>query len=206
MSSHRRAAILGIAATCLILGLAPAPAAADDPEGGSAFHRDFVADLERAGQKLVALAEAVPADKFSWSPTDGVRTVSEVYMHVVGTNMLLPVALGATPPEGMEMTGDPFGQMKAMEAEITSRDEVVAKLKESLAYAAQAVPQIQDLDTEVSLFGFPASKRAYLLILLTHAHEHLGQSIAYARSLGVVPPWSRPAPAAAEAQEASGSN
>ena len=65
------------------------------------------------------------------------------------------------------------------------------KLKESFEYAAAAVPTITDLDTIVETFGFPGTKRAYLLILLTHAHEHLGQSIAYARSVGVVPPWSQ---------------
>ena len=56
---------------------------------------------------------------------------------------------------------------------------------------ASAVQTITDLETTVETFGFPGTKRDYLLILLTHAHEHLGQSIAYARMNGVVPPWSR---------------
>ena len=81
--------------------------------------------------------------------------------------------------------------MKKWEDEITSKDDVIGKLKSSFEYAAKAVPTITDLETQVETFGFPGTKRAYLLILLTHAHEHLGQSIAYARSVGVTPPWSQ---------------
>jgi uncharacterized damage-inducible protein DinB len=179
--------------TGLILALAIAvPAVAED--ANAAFMADFVADLERVGGRLVDLAGATPADKFSWRPTDEVRTVSEVYMHVVFTNTFLPMMLGAAPPEGLEMAEgtDPMALMKQWEAEITDQDQVITKLQESFEYAAKAVPTITDLETTIETFGFPGTKRAYLLILLTHAHEHLGQSIAYARSVGVVPPWSQP--------------
>jgi len=86
---------------------------------------------------------------------------------------------------------NPMAMMKEWEDKITDKDEVIAKLNESFEYAAKAIPTITDLETMVETFGFPGTKRAYLLILLTHAHEHLGQSIAYARSIGVVPPWSQ---------------
>lgn len=161
-------------------------------ESQATFTSDLMTDFERTCERLVALAEATPEDKFSWAPNDEVRTVSRVYMHVVGTNMLLPGALGAAPPEGLEMPeGGAMAMLQQLEEEYTSKDEVIAMLKDSVEYAQSAVPQIEDLETEVDLFGFPATKRAYLLILLTHAHEHLGQSIAYARSVGVVPPWSQ---------------
>ena len=173
-----------------------APAVAHDEEAsGGGFHDDVVANLERTGRQLVALAEATPAEQFGWAPNDQVRTVSEVYMHVVGTNLLLPSALGAAPAEGVVVGEEgPFALMQEWEATVTAKEDVIAKLQESMAYAAAAVREIQDLDTEVTLFGPPASKRSYVLILLAHAHEHLGQSIAYARSIGVVPPWSRPLP------------
>lgn len=167
------------------------PAAAEHHEG---FTNDFAADLQRVGNRLVQLAEAVPADQFGWAPAEGVRTVSQVYMHVVGTNMLMPMALGAPAPEGLEIPEQgPFALMGQWEKDVTSKDDVIAKLKASVEYAVEAVKQIPGHDEQVELFGFPGSKRAYMLILLTHAHEHLGQSIAYARSLGVVPPWSRAA-------------
>ncbi len=168
-----------------------APGHAEDANAG--FTADFVADFERAGGRLAELAGATPEDKFSWAPSAEVRTVSEVYVHVVFTNIFLPMALGAAPPEDLEMPEDmnPMALMKQWEETVTAKDDVIAKLDASFAYAAKAVPTITDLDTTVETFGFPGTKRAYLLILLTHAHEHLGQSIAYARSMGVVPPWSQ---------------
>ena len=167
------------------------PSLAEDANAG--FMDDFIADLERVGGRLAELAEAVPADKFSWAPSDEVRTVSEVYMHATFVNTFLPMSLGAAPPEGLEMSEgmNPMELMKKWEEEVTDKDEVIERLNASFAYAAKAVPTITDLETTVETFGFPGTKRAYLLILLTHAHEHLGQSIAYARSMGVVPPWSQ---------------
>jgi uncharacterized damage-inducible protein DinB len=190
--------MLFVPAMFLALAVSVFPAQAE--EAASGFHADVIANLDATGQKLIALAEATPAELFSWKPNVAVRTVSEVYVHVVGTNFLLPVALGAAPPAGVEPGPNAFALMAEWEKNITAKDDVIAKLKESLEYAKKAIASIQDLDTEVQLFGPPQSKRAYLLILLTHAHEHLGQSIAYARSFGVAPPWSRPLPSPVKAQ------
>lgn len=75
---------------------------------------------------------------------------------------------------------------------MTAKDDVLAALRKSIEYAAGAVRSLASpaLEEEIDAFGFPASRRAYVLILLTHDHEHLGQAIAYARSVGVTPPWS----------------
>jgi len=199
-----RAAV--ICALGILVTLVPA-AALDHHEGAEhAEHGDMAMEtsaevsailqnLAETGEKLLALAEATPEEKFSWAPTDEVRTISEVYMHAVGVNMLLPPALGAAMPEGVEMTAPPFEMMAQWEEAVTAKADVIAKLGASMEYVGKALASITDLETEVTLFGPPAPKRAYFLILLTHAHEHLGQSIAYARSVGVVPPWSQPAPA-----------
>lgn len=189
---HRSSLHLILALAMLFAAAAATPGLAAHHEGESGFASDFVTDFERAGGRLVQLAEAMPADKFSWAPSDEVRTVSEVFMHVVGVNMLMPAGLGADPPEGMEPPENPMAMMQELEANVTAKEEVIEKLEASIEYAASAVPTITDLETEVDLFGFPATKRAYLFILLTHAHEHLGQAIAYARSNDVVPPWSQP--------------
>ena len=179
--------------------VATAPAVAEHhEEAGMELTPEVAAmlkNLASTGDKMLALARATPADKFSWSPNDEVRSISEVYIHAAGTNLLLPSALGAAPPPGLQMTGSPFEMMAQWEAEVTEKDDVIAKLEESLAYVHDALASIKDLETEVTLFGPPAPKRDYFLILVGHAHEHLGQSIAYARSSGVVPPWSQPAPA-----------
>lgn len=190
-----RALTLALLAALVVM----TPALAQDHEEAemelSAEVAGMLKNLAGVGDKLVALAKATPADKFSWSPNDEVRTISEVYIHAAATNLLLPGALGAAPPDGLEMTAGPFEMMAQWEAEITAKDDVVAKLEESLGYVHDALASIKDLDTEVTLFGPPAPKRDYFLILVGHAHEHLGQSIAYARSTGVVPPWSQPPPA-----------
>ena len=200
MMSSRTLPILATA--FLALATCPMQAAAAEPEKKAAAKSDFtsdvVANLARAGRQLVSLAEAMPADKFSWRPNDQVRKVSEVYMHVVGTNFLLPSSLGAAPPKGVTIPEKPFDLATQLESEVTSKEAVISRLRESFAYAAEAIKAIpaSDLDTEVAIFGFAASKRAYILILMSHAHEHLGQAVAYARTVGVVPPWSAPKEAA----------
>ena len=185
----RAAMILAVA-----LVVSGSPALAEDAGAESGFMVDFINDLEGVGGKLTDLAGATPADKFSWAPSEEVRSVSEVYMHATFVNYFLPMAIGAAPPEELDVPEgtNPMELMKKWENEVTGKEDVIAKLKGSFEYAAKAAPTITDLETQVEAFGFPGSKRAYLLILLTHAHEHLGQSIAYARSMGVVPPWSQP--------------
>ena len=192
---------VSLALCCVALGTVAVLAAAGEankPPVKSDFTGDLVANLTRVGGQLVSLAEATPADKFSWRPNDDVRTVSQVYMHVVGANTLIPTRLGAAPPKGLTIPEKPFELVAKWEAEVTSKEAVIARLKESFEYATAAVRQIPPaaLDEEANVFGFPASKRAYLLILMSHAHEHLGQAVAYARTVGVVPPWSARPPAA----------
>jgi uncharacterized damage-inducible protein DinB len=189
---------LSLLTACLALAVTAAPTLGQDPDPDAAWTAALAADLQRVGDRLGQLAEAVPADKYSWRPADGVRTVSEVYMHIAGANTLLPAGLGAAPPAGLTIPENPFDLATEWERNVTAKDDVVAKLKESFVYATQAAPTVQDLGAQVEPFGFPASKRTYLLILLTHAHEHLGQSIAYARSIGVTPPWSLPQPSEGE--------
>ena len=197
---------LGLLAPVLLCGVlaaatSPSPAAETKKKlpVRSDFTSDLVANLTRAGGQLASLAEATPPDKFAWRPTDDVRRMSEVYMHVATANTLLPVLLGAVPPKGVTIPEKPFDLGRTWEAEVTSKEAVIARLKESFEYAAAAIRAMpaKSLDDEADVFGFPASKRAYLLILMSHAHEHLGQAVAYARTVGVVPPWSAPAKAAA---------
>lgn len=176
------------------------PAAADDP-ADRAWLETLSHDLKGTGRKLVALANAVPAARFGWSPSPEVRTVSKVYMHVVATNLLILPGLGADPPPGVEIPDSSYGLSQLgfqRETEVTSKTEVLGALEESFTYATEAILDIQDLDERVAIYGFPGSKRDYLLLIVSHAQEHLGQSIAYARSIGVTPPWSvrpdRPSP------------
>lgn len=157
---------------------------------------DVANELAAVEKKLVGLAEAVPAEKFGWRPADGVRSVSEVYMHVVGANYMLPTMIGTKMPAGIT---------RDMEKTVTDKSKVIENLKASFAHVRKAVEGVPDadLDKNVKFFGTDKSERELLLILVTHAHEHLGQSIAYARMNGVAPPWSEGPPPAPEKKAAS---
>jgi uncharacterized damage-inducible protein DinB len=138
------------------------------------------ASLER---KLVALAEAMPWEKYAWRPADGVRSVCESYLHVVGANYMFVQPLGAKTPANVDL--------EKIETCPASKAQVVASIKASFAHLRQAVTSTADADADqrVKLFGMDMTKRGVLLFAAEHAGEALGQSIAYARVNGVVPPW-----------------
>ena len=151
----------------------------------SGFRADFLVQLDMVGKQIVDLAEAVPADKYSWRPAPGVRSISEVYMHIVGGNSYIPTFMGAKPMPGIE---------RGMEKSVTDKARVVQMLKDSMAHARSVVLATpdSDLDKKVKIFGGEeASERAVIMIIGNHLHEHLGQSIAYARANGIAPPWSK---------------
>ena len=149
---------------------------------------ELLADLADVRGKYVGLAEAVPESAYGWRPGDGVRSVSEVYMHVAAANFgIVSRVLGSTPPEGADPAW--FGQ----DAEsITDKATIVQALGASFDYMAEMIEGTSDeqMMEAMDLFGRSLSVRGALTFTLSHCHEHLGQSIAYARSNGVVPPWS----------------
>ncbi len=172
---------------------AETPAAAASPAPPPDFKAAFLRNWDDVTGKLVSLAEALPAEKYTWKPAEGVRSVAEVYTHVAGGNFFLPRAVGIDPPAGLS---------REMLSE-TDKAKVVAMLRDSIAHARKAVEGADPakLGAEVELFGRKMTGADALLALLSHAHEHLGQSIAYARSNGVVPPWSQAEPEPPPAQQ-----
>jgi uncharacterized damage-inducible protein DinB len=151
----------------------------------SPFKTDLIKDIEGAEKELISLAEAVPAEKYSWRPGEGVRSISEVYMHVAGANYYVPNFAGVTPPPGIPQD---------MEKTITEKEKVIEALKKSFVHLHHAVENTpdSDFDKKVKFFGGEeATVRYVFLVAASHCHEHLGQSIAYARTNGIVPPWSK---------------
>jgi uncharacterized damage-inducible protein DinB len=151
------------------------------PAPKSGFRAEFLRDLDDVQKKIVDLAVAVPADKYDWRPAPGVRSISEVYMHIAGGNYVLASFVGRKPP-GYDT--------RTLEA-ITDKPRVLEELKKSFdnIRAAALNASDADLDKTVKIFGNDVTERAAFINALTHLHEHLGQSIAYARINGVVPPW-----------------
>jgi uncharacterized damage-inducible protein DinB len=162
---------------CLALGAALLAADA------AATKTEVLANFADANKKIVALAEAMPAGSYGWRPMEGVRSVSETYMHIAGANYLFGGMLGAPTPEGVDAG--------SLEKTVTSKEDCVAALKASIDYATEALEGIDDFDAAMKLFGRDSTKFGGALIIVTHAHEHLGQAIAYARTNKVVPPWSK---------------
>lgn len=144
---------------------------------------EFLEDLKDVEDKMVSLAEAFPQDKFTWRPGTGVRSVSEVFLHMAGGNFGFPSAWGATPPAGIQRQG--------FETSTTEKAQVIALMKQSYAYMRQSVENLSDADLakSIKMFGQQRKVGSVLFITATHQHEHVGQLIAYARMTGVVPPW-----------------
>lgn len=152
---------------------------------GTTLKTELIAQIEDAERKMIALAEAIPQDKYGWRPAAGVRSISEVFVHVISANYFVGGMTGVKRDTSVKLTRD-------MEATITDKARIVEMLKQSFAFARRVVTETPDseLDASVNMFGRPATKRAALVVLATHNHEHLGQQIAYARMNGIVPPWS----------------
>lgn len=150
------------------------------------FLDEFTGQFEASARKFVALAEAMPAEKYGWQPGDDVMSVVHVYMHIARYNyMYLDQNLGYAPGEGAAYNN--------WETGVTRKDEAVAILSESMDHVRSYVADLtaDDLEQTTRLYGRDVANWAVLLQLVTHMNEHLGQSIAYARMNGVVPPWSR---------------
>jgi uncharacterized damage-inducible protein DinB len=112
-----------------------------------------------------------------------VRSIAEVFLHISAANYNLYKLVGTPPPAGLDV--------KSLEKSTTDKAKVMATLKDSFAHARKAITAMPDADLEKSLdwFGGKNTERGILLFIVRHAAEHLGQSIAYARMVGVVPPW-----------------
>jgi hypothetical protein len=134
-------------------------------------------------KKFVDLANAVPADKFTWRPSADSRSFAEVFLHVAGERYQILALMGAAPPEGFNG--------KTFEKSTTDKAQIVAELNRSWEFAQKAINGMTNSDFAKLLpkLGPQANAGDVVYILVSDAHEHLGQSVAYARVNGIVPPW-----------------
>src|SRR4051812_11093782 len=146
--------------------------------------KGWLPEFDHAATQINALAAATPADKFTWRPAPGVRSVSEVYMHIAVGNYFILSQAGLKPPPEIAARLKPDS-----EESVTSKADVIQWLKDSQDFVRTTYPKI-DRKKKVNFLGNDTDVDGVLLRLLVHNHEHMGQSIAYARMVGVVPPWS----------------
>jgi hypothetical protein len=182
-------AILG---SLLLTGAAPLAAqdAAITPAIAALVRQQFTTDLDTLQSKFLALAEAIPAEKYAWRPAQGVRSIGEAFMHVAAEYYVFaPMAFGATPSPLIERSR---AGMEKFEA-VSSKDEVLKHLRESFAYAKQQLGGLEPsaMSGTRQLFGKERTVLETSHLMSADLHEHLGQLIAYARMNEVTPPWSK---------------
>ena len=153
-----------------------------DPLDG--IWQGYDGEWRHVSNQLIALAEATPEKDFAWRPAPGVRSTSEVYMHIVIANFYLLSVTGPKMPP--ELTLD-------SEKNITSKAEVISWLKRSLETVRQAhqAETPADLARKVKVQGRDSTVDNMYLRIIIHDNEHMGQLVAYSRITGVVPPWSK---------------
>jgi len=183
---------LSAAAVCVIAFASVHVAAQVNPykegtPGVTGYRAEIMAEVMIQEDKLARLAEAIPAEKYTWRPADDTRSFAEVFLHISAANYNLYKLVGTPPPTSLDL--------KNLEKSTTDKAKIVATLKDSFVHAKQAIKSMSDADLDKSMdwFGGKNTERGILLFIVRHTAEHLGQLIAYSRSVGVVPPWTEDA-------------
>jgi uncharacterized damage-inducible protein DinB len=160
----------------------------DGTPGVTGYRSEVLALVMIQENEFLRLAEAFPAEKYTWRPGPGVKSVAEVFLHASAANYNMYKLVGALPPAGLDVAG--------MEQSTTDKATIIAALKASYAHAKKAITDMPDANLEKTMpwLGGTITQRGVLLYIVPHIAEHLGQAIAYARINGVVPPWSDDAP------------
>jgi uncharacterized damage-inducible protein DinB len=160
-----------------------AAASADHTAPSYDMKAQSLGDLERVQKKFVDLANALPADKFTWRPSVDSRSFAEVFLHVAGERYGILGLMGTEAPAGFDG--------KAFEKSTTDKARIVAELNKSWEFSQKAINGMSNADFAKLLpkLGPQANAGDVVYILVTDAHEHLGQLVAYARENGIVPPW-----------------
>ena len=168
--------------TLFLLLLAVPKAFTQDPLDG--IWQGYDGEWRHVSNQLIALAEATPEKNFAWRPAPGVRSTSEVYVHIAQANFVLLSATGTKMPA--EMQGN-------VEKTITAKAEVISWLQRSLEAVRQAhlTETPAHLALGVKFEGRGSTVGNMYLRIIIHDNEHMGQLVAYARMTGVVPPWSK---------------
>ena len=151
---------------------------------------DLIMPLSEMQDQVVALAKAVPEEKYSWRPGPGVRSFKEVFLHIIyGNELLLNVANGSPVSElQKQIEANSKGEQQTV-----SKEKLIQMLTDNFAAIRSALEKERAaaLGRNADFFGTATTRRGVFTFLDTHVGEHLGQLIAYARMNGIVPPWSR---------------
>ena len=173
-------------------------------QDASSLKTEYLDDFAETCKHLDQLSQSIPANKYAWRPAAGVRSVSEVFVHIANGNFLLLSLTGVKLPaeyfpnlptdaKGKPDTQAVFKRMGELEKTVTDKDAVTRMLKSSLDEVSNRFSQLTaaELDRPADFFGEKTTVRRIYLRIFAHVNEHYGQSVAYARVNGIVPPWSQ---------------
>ena len=187
--ARRRFASIGLAVIASTLLLTTSTASAQDvmtKESAAVVKAAFLADLEVMRGKFIGLAQAFPADKYTWRPMDGVRSVSEVLMLIASEGYgFAPTGLGGK----AGLTREEMAPL----SKVTDKAQVVDHLTKAFAHAKKEIESIDPatLTGKRRVMGQDRALPDIVIAIGGDMHEHLGQLIAYARTNHIVPPWSK---------------
>jgi len=181
---RRKGSVLAVIVVLAAIVSIPASVAAaqDAPTG---FRGEFLHQFDQSMAKVVALAEAVPAETYSRRPVPAVMPLARMFAHIARFNYEYPArAMGISTPAGID---------RDTLERVSEKAQVVPLLRRSAEHVRQAVRRMPEsqLGQMTTLYGRRVPQWAVLLQLLAHMDDHLGQTIAYGRVSGVVPPWSQ---------------
>ncbi len=151
---------------------------------------DLLLPFDELRDHVLALAEAVPEEKYAWRPGAGVRSFQEVFLHIaLGNRLMLKIASGTQKDALLKE----IEQNSAAEKAPATKAEILQTLRDSFGQVRQTLENARPgaLARDVDFFGTATTQRGVLASIDTHIAEHLGQAIAYARMNGIVPPWSK---------------
>ena len=151
---------------------------------------DVLFAFDGAREHVIALAKAIPEDKYSWRPAKGVRSIGEVFIHIASANRLL-TSIAMNNLSGSDLDKAVDEQAKTEKQQLT-KERIVAMLDESFAAVRKTLETERPatLARDANFFGTATTRRGIFVMMDEHIGEHLGQAIAYARMNGIVPPWS----------------
>lgn len=181
-----------LAVLCLLgaLAVGPQSASAQSPQSSNDstapsydMKGQSLLDLAAVQKKMVDLAQALPDDKLTWRPSPDTRSFAEVFLHVASERYGILKLMGANPPESFNPKG--------FEKSTTDRGRIIAELNQSWDFTQKTINGMSNADFARLLpkLGPQANAGDVVYILVSDAHEHLGQLVAYSRENGVVPPW-----------------
>jgi uncharacterized damage-inducible protein DinB len=179
----RYALVLVVLGTGVIGASAQAADVADHTAPSYDMKGQSLADLQVVQNKMVALVNAIPADKMTWRPSPDSRSFAEVFLHVAGERYQILGLGGAVPPASFDG--------KTYEKSTIDKAQLVAELNRTWDFAQKTINAMSNADfaKPVPKLGPEANAGDVVYILVADAHEHLGQLVAYARENGIVPPW-----------------